>query len=177
MGMNNMNMNNMNNMNIMGMNNMGMGMNNMNMMAMNNMNNMNMMRMNNMNNMNMMGMNNMGMGMPNMNMMAMNMAMQNANINNEDKDGWELTFKYDDGKDKKDVVVKVSCEKTVNEAISLYKLKVANTEDMRFEYPPNKELNRTLKISQSGLSNKSEIIVKPREDKSKKNEEKKEDKN
>ena len=43
---------------------------------------------------------------------------------------------------------------------------------MRFEYPPNKELNRTLKISQSGLSNKSEILVKPR-DKSKKEEAKK----
>ena len=128
--------------------------------------------MNNMNNMNMMGMN---MGMPNMNMMGMNMGMPNMNmdkmLDNEDKDGWELTFKYDDGKDKKEVVIKISCDKTVNEAISKYKLKVANTEDMKFEYPPNKELNRTLKISQSGLSNKSVILVKPREDKSKKEEE------
>ena len=159
----------------MGMNN---NMNNMNMMNMNN--NMRMMNMG-MPNMNMMNMN-MNMRVPNMNMMNVNMSMILPNINmekmldNEDKNGWELIFKYDDGKEKKDVVVKISHEKTVNEAISQYKIQVANTEDMRFEYPPNKELNRTLKISQSGLSNKSEIIVKPREDKSKKAEEKKEEK-
>ena len=131
-------------------------------------------------NMNMMNMN-MNMGMPNMNMMNMNMSMVLPNINmekmldNADKDAWELTFKLDDGKEKKDVVVKISCDETVEAAINVYKLKVNNMEDMRFEYPPNKELNRTLKISQSGLSNKSEILVKPRDDKSKKKEEKKEE--
>ena len=111
-----------------------------------------------------------------MNMGNINMGVMNNILDNEDKDGWELTFKYDDGKDKKEEVIHISCDKTVQEAINKYKLIVANTEDMKFEYPPNKELNRTLKISQSGLSNKSVILVKPREDKSKKEEKKQEEK-
>ena len=179
--------NNVNNMN-MGMNyNMNMGMNynlynmyNMN-MGMNynmyNMYNMNMgMGMNyNMYNMNMgMGMNNnnMNIGMNN-NLNNINIGMGNMNniIDNEDKDGWELTFKYVDGNDEKEVTIHISCDKTVNEAINKYKLKIVNTEDMKFEFPPNKELNRSLKISQSGLSNKSVIHVKPRKDISKKEKE------
>jgi len=168
MGMNNMNNMNigMNNMNMMGMNNMNMGMrmNNMNMgMGINNnMNKMNMSMKNlnmSLNNMNMMGMNNMNMSMGNENMGNMNNI-----LDDEDRDGWELTFKYDDGKDKKEVVVKISCEKTVQEAINRYKLEVTNVEDMKFEHPPNKELNRALKISQSGLSKKSDILVKPKKD-------------
>jgi len=163
MGINNMDMMGMNNnMNLMGMNNnmnmMGMN-NNMNMMGINN--NINMMGMNN--NMNMMGMNN------NMNMMGIgmgdiNMGSLNDNLDNEDRDGWELTFKYNDGEGEKEVSIHISCEKTVQEAINKYKLEIANSEDMRFEYPPNKELNKYLKISQSGLSKNSVILVKAKKE-------------
>ena len=161
MGMNDMNMMGMNNnMNMMGMNN------NMNLMGMNN--NMNMMGMNNMN---LMGINNnMNMGMNNnMNMMGIgmgniNIGILNNNLDNEDRDGWELTFKYNDGKEKKEVSIRISCEKTVQEAINKFKLEIANSEDMRFEYPPNKELNKNLKISQSGLSKNSVILVKSKKE-------------
>ena len=154
--MNNMmsNVNNNNNMNL-------MGMNNMNMIGMyNNMNNMNMMGMNNsMNNMNMMGMNNINMGMGNINMGSMNNI-----LDNDDKEGWKLTFKYNDGKDVKEVDIHISSEKSVQEAINRFKLEIANDEDMKFEYPPNKELNRALKINQSGLSKNSIILVKSKKE-------------
>jgi len=173
MGMNN-NIYNMYNMN-MGMNNNIYNMYNMNMGINTNMYNMNMGMNNNMYNMNM-GMN-MGIGMNcnnlniimNNNLNNTNIGMENINnvLDDEDKDGWELIFKNEDEKDKKEVTIRISCEKTVNEAINKYKLKIVNIEDMKFEYPPNKELNKSLKISQSGLSNKSVIHVKHRKDKSK----------
>ena len=74
------------------------------------------------------------------------------------------------------MTIQISCDKTVQEAINKYKITVANDQDMKFEFPPNKELNRSLKISQSGLSKDVTILVKPRENKEKKEEKKEEEK-
>ena len=145
-----MNMNNMNNMN--GMMNPMMNMNNMNnmngMMNPMMMNNMNPMMMNNMNMMNMNNMNNM-----NMNMMNMN---QNQPVNIEDQAGWNLIFENQN--DRQTFNVRISEQKLVKEAISLYYLKSNRNDKCKFIFN-NKELFGDMKICQSGLTNMAKILV------------------
>ena len=171
-GMGNMGMNN-----LMGTGNMG-GMNNMDMMnAMGGMNNMDMMNpmggmnmMNPMNgmcdmNINMMnamgGMNNMNVNMMNpmggMNMMNQMNMMNTDSVKLEDNNGWNLIFENQN--DRTTVNVKISENKTVKEAINLYKLKANRTkEKLKFVFN-NKELFTEMRICASGLNNMSKILV------------------
>ena len=175
--MNNMMMGNMGNSQMMNMGNMGGGntmmmMNNMGnpmMMNMNmgnpmmmNMGNMgNTMMMNNMGNPMMMNMNmanpmmNMNMNMPNqmMNMPGMN---NNTPVNIDDAGGWNLIFENQN--DRQSFNIRISEQKLVKEAISMYKLKSGVTEDCKFIFN-NKELFPEMKICQSGLTNMAKILV------------------
>ena len=162
-GMDMSNMNMMNQMGGMDMNMMnqmgGMDMNNMNMMGMGGMNNM--MGMGGMNNMmGMGGMNNMmGMGgMNNMNMMGMGgMDMMNQDsVKIDDNKGWNLIFENQN--DKQTYNIRISENKTVQEAINKYKIKSGRQGKMKFIFN-NKELCADFKICQSGLNNLSRILV------------------
>ena len=150
--------------------NQGMGNGNMGGMDMNMMNqmggmDMNMMGMGGMDNMNMMGMggmdmNMMGMGgMDNMNMMnqmnQMNMMNQDS-TNLDDNKGWNLIFENQN--DKQTYNIRISENKTVKEAINMYKIKSGREGKMKFIFN-NKELFAEMKICQSGLSNLSRILV------------------
>ena len=172
MMMNNMMMNNngnqmdmnMMNMNIGGANMMNMNMPGMNTMMMNNMNNMpgvNTMMMNmNMPGVNPMMMNmNMNMNMPgmmNMNMPGMQGTNSNTNVDIEDNKGWNLIFENQN--DRQSFNIRISEQKLVKEAISLYYLKSNKTEKCKFIFN-NKELFPEMKICQSGLNNMSKILV------------------
>ena len=175
--MNNMMMGNMGNSQMMNMGNMGGGntmmmMNNMGnpmMMNMNmgnpmmmNMGNMgNTMMMNNMGNPMMMNMNmanpmmNMNMNMPNqmMNMPGMN---NNTPVNIDDAGGWNLIFENQN--DSQSFNIRISEQKLVKEAISLYYLKSNKSDKCKFIFN-NKELFPEMKICQSGLTNMSKILV------------------
>ena len=159
-----MNMNMMN-MNMMNMNNMGGGVNMMNM----NMPGMNTMMMNNMNNMPGMNTMMMNMNMPGANpmMMNMNMNMPGANptmpgtntntvVDIEDAKGWNLIFENQN--DRQTFNIRISEQKLVKEAISLYYLKSNKTDKCKFIFN-NKELFPEMKICQSGLTNMSKILV------------------
>ena len=167
MNMNMMNMGNGNmmNMNMMNMNNMGGGVNMMNM----NMPGMNTMMMNNMNNMPGMNTMMMNMNMPGANpmMMNMNMNMPGANptmpgtntntvVNIEDANGWNLIFENQN--DRQTFNIRISEQKYVKEAISLYYLKSNKSEKCKFIFN-NKELFPEMKICQSGLTNMAKILV------------------
>ena len=118
---------------------MGMGgMNNM--MGMGGMNNM--MAMGGMNNM-------MGMG-------GMNNMMNQHSVKIDDNQGWNLIFENQN--DKQTYNIRISENKTVNEAINLYKIKSGREGKMKFIFN-NKELCTDLKICQSGLNNLSRILV------------------
>ena len=146
MGNGNMNGMDMNMMNQMG----GMDMNNMNMMGMGGMNNM--MGMGGMNNMMGMG------GMNNMNMMGMGgMDMMNQDsVKIDDNKGWNLIFENQN--DKQTYNIRISENKTVQEAINMYKIKSGRQGKMKFIFN-NKELCADFKICQSGLNNLSRILV------------------
>ena len=150
-GMNGMDMNMMNPM--AGMN--GMDMNMMNPMAGMSGMNMNMMNpMAGMSGMNMNMMNPMA-GMSGMNMMGMNMMNQDS-VNIDDNKGWNLIFENQN--DRQTYTIRISENKTVKEAISLYKIKSGRKDKMKFVFN-NKELCSDLKICQSGLTNCSKILV------------------
>ena len=167
-GMNGMDMNMMNQMGGMGgmdmnmMNQMG-GMNGMDMNMMNQMAGMGGMDMNMMNQM--AGMNGMGgmnmnmmnqmAGMGGMNMMGMNMMNQDS-VNIDDNKGWNLIFENQN--DKQTYNIRISENKTVQEAINLYKIKSGRNGKMKFIFN-NKELCPDFKICASGLNNLSRILV------------------
>ena len=131
--------------------------NNINNNMINNMMNIN----NNMLNMTM-GMNNNMMGMQGMNMlMPMNGIMNNMNfgmqdLNIEDPGGWNLIF--ENKKDRSIRNIKISEQKLVKEAISMYKLKFGITDKCKFIFN-NHELFPEIKICHSGLNNLSKILV------------------
>jgi hypothetical protein len=178
MGMMSPNMMNMNMLNNpMSANNMGMmdpSMMNMNMInnPMNGNNMMNMMNMNNMNMMpNMFGMNGnmmmnqnmMNMGMPNMmgmpmgNMAAMgNMAGMGNLPGMDDSQGWNLIFENQN--DLSNIIVTISEQKTIKEAISMYRLKANRTDECKFLFN-SKQLYPEMRICESGLKDKSKILV------------------
>ena len=167
MDMNMMNMNNnmggANMMNMMNMNMPGMNtmmMNNMpgvNPMMMNNMPGVNPMMMNNMPGVNTMMMNmNMNMQGMNMNMPGMQGTNTNTTVNIEDAGGWNLIFENQN--DRQSFNIRISEQKYVKEAISLYYLKSNKTEKCKFIFN-NKELFPEMKICQSGLTNMAKILV------------------
>jgi len=172
-------MNNMNNMYMMNnvMNNpMNNPMNNMNMMNYIYMMN----KMNMMNNMNMMNI--MGGGM-NMNIMNpqgginTNSKMTNNNLDTEDKNKWTLKFKKEG---QNEITIKIGSDKIVEEAISLYLMDVKDFDKNKYEFKYNvtKPLNRTLKISASGLLNGGTVtVVEKKKEEEKENENKNNDDN
>ena len=131
--------------------------NNINNNIMNNMMNIN----NNMQNM-FMGMNNNMMGMANMNMLMtnneimnnMNMGMKNEYL--KDPDEWILMFENQN--DRLTINVRISKQKLVKEAISMYYLKSNRTDKCKFIFK-GVALSPEMKICESGLTNMSRILV------------------
>ena len=155
MGMNTMGMNPMGMDPTMGMNPMGMNPMGMNPMGMNPMG-MNPMGMNPMG-MNPMGINPMGINPMGMNPMGINPMGMNKNVTIGDNEGWNLIF--EDKKGNKRITVTISPDKTVQEAINIYKIK-ANLDDNQAKFIFNgKSLCTTLTLSQSGLNNNNVITV------------------
>ena len=154
MGPNMMNMNMMNN----PMNGNNMGMMDPNMMNMMNMNNMNMMpNMLGMNGNMMMNQNMMNMGMPMGNMAAMgNMAGMGNLPGMDDAQGWNLIFENQN--DLSNIIVTISEQKTIKEAISMYRVKANRTDECKFLFN-SKQLYPEMRICESGLKDKSKILV------------------
>ena len=151
MNMGGMNMGGMGGMNMGGMNMAGMGGMNMGGMNMPGMGGMNMPGMGGMN---MPGMG--GMNMPGMGGMQTTQTDNNTNMNIEDAQGWNLIFENQN--DKTSVTIRISEQKLVKEAISLYMLKSGRSDKCKFIFN-NKELFTEMKICQSGLNNLSRILV------------------
>ena len=152
MGMPGMNIGGMPGMNIGGMPGMGnMGMPGMN-MGMPGMN------------MGMPGMGNMGMPGMNMGMPGMNMGMPGmgnmADIGKvagvDDPQGWNLVFENQN--DLNSIIVTISEQKTVKEAISKYRIKANRTDPCKFVFN-SKQLYPEMRICESGLKDKSKILV------------------
>ena len=118
---------------------------------------------------------NMGMGgmMPNMGMAGMGGMMpgmmpnmggampttpisSDVNTSIDDPTGWNLIFENQN--DKKSLTIRISEQKLVKEAISMYMLKSGRTDKCKFIFN-NKELFGEMKICQSGLNNLSRILV------------------
>ena len=117
-----------------------------------------MMGMNQMNPMMGMGMNPM-MGMNQMNpMMGMGMNPTMGQNVFGDTEGWNLVFEEKSGGKK--TTIRINPDKTVQEAINLYKIKNGTKENFSYFFIFNgKQLNYQLKISQSGLKNFDKITV------------------
>ena len=151
MGMPGMNIGGMPGMNIGGMPGMNMGMPGMN-MGMPGMN------------MGMPGMGNMGMPGMNMGMPGMNMGMPGmgnmADIGKvagvDDPQGWNLVFENQN--DLNSIIVTISEQKTVKEAISKYRIKANRTDPCKFVFN-SKQLYPEMRICESGLKDKSKILV------------------
>ena len=113
----------------------------------------------------MMGMNPMMSGMnPMMQFGGMNPGMvspqpqtqADSNVSIDDQSGWNLIFENQN--DKKSLTIRISEQKLVKEAISMYMLKSGRTDKCKFIFN-NKELFGEMKICQSGLNNLSRILV------------------
>ena len=114
-----------------------------------------------MNMMNQMG----GMGGMDMNMMNqmggmggidINMMNQMGGMNLGDNKGWNLIFENQNDKQMYDI--RISENKTIREAINLYKIKSGREGKMKFIFN-NKELIPEVQICKSGLNNLSRILV------------------
>jgi len=150
-GMANMGMPGMANMGMQGIGNMGMpGMDNMGMGGMGNIG------MGGMGNIGMAGLGNIGMaGMGGMGNMGMgNMGFENMNI--DDAQGWNLIFENQN--DKQTYIIRISEQKKIKEAISLYRLKSMRTDKCKFILN-SKELYPEMRICESGLQDHSRILV------------------
>ena len=79
-----------------------------------------------------------------------------SNVSIDDQSGWNLIFENQN--DKKSLTIRISEQKLVKEAISMYMLKSGRTDKCKFVFD-GKELIPKMKINQSGLSNKSRILV------------------
>ena len=89
-------------------------------------------------------------------LMQQQMFQQQMNITIDDENGWDLTF--EDGNSREVINIRINNEKLVKEAISMYMLKSGRTDKCKFVFD-GKELIPKMKINQSGLSNKSRILV------------------
>ena len=102
---------------------------------------------------NMMGMSNMPMG----NMAAMgNMAGMGNLPGIDDAQGWNLIFENQN--DRSNIIVTISEQKTIKEAINLYRLKANRVDECKFLFN-SKQLSPELRICESGLKNQSKILV------------------
>jgi len=150
-------MNQMGGMDMNMMNQMG-GMGGMDINMMNQMGGMGGMDMNMMNQMGGMG----GMDMNMMNQMGgmggidINMMNQMGGMNLGDNKGWNLIFENQNDKQMYDI--RISENKTIREAINLYKIKSGREGKMKFIFN-NKELIPEVQICKSGLNNLSRILV------------------
>ena len=79
-----------------------------------------------------------------------------SNMSIDDQSGWNLIFENQN--DKKSLTIRISEQKLVKEAISMYMLKSGRTDKCKFIFN-NKELFGEMKICQSGLNNLSRILV------------------
>ena len=79
-----------------------------------------------------------------------------SNVSIDDQSGWNLIFENQN--DKKYLTIRISEQKLVKEAISMYMLKSGRTDKCKFIFN-NKELFGEMKICQSGLNNLSRILV------------------
>ena len=141
------------NMGMAGIGNMGMpGIGNMGMAGIGNMG------MPSIGNMGMPGMGDMGMaGMGGMGMGGIgNIGMTNMNITIDDPQGWNLIFENQN--DKQTYIIRISEQKTIKEAISLYRLKSMRTDKCKFILN-SKELYPEMRICESGLQDHSKILV------------------
>ena len=110
------------------------------------------------------GMMGMGVGMGGMNpgMMPMGGMMpsvgqnQGSNVSVEDIQGWNLIFENQN--DRTSITIRISEQKYIKEAISVYMIKSGRTDKCKFIFN-NKELFPEMKICQSGLTNLSKILV------------------
>ena len=141
--------------------NPNMMLNNGMMGTMGNMGKMGMMNLNMMNMMNMGGMPgvNMGMnmgGMPGMNMGGMPGMANMNNVSMDDAGGWNLVFENQN--DRQSYPVTISEQKTIKEAISMYRVKSGNNDPCKF-IVNSKELYPEMRICESGLNNNSRILV------------------
>ena len=106
--------------------------------------------------------NQMNMNIPNPNMMQM-MQMQmmmNMMNNNMEYDPNQWTLIFEERNDFK-TYIRISPDKTIREAINLYKIRTNRTEDeneIKFVFE-GKLLNYNLTIAQSNLKNNSKIVV------------------
>ena len=89
-------------------------------------------------------------------LMQQQMFQQQMNITIDDENGWNLIF--EDGNSRKEITIRINNEKLVKEAIAKYMLKSGRTDKCKFVFD-GKELIPKMKINQSGLSNKSRILV------------------
>ena len=89
-------------------------------------------------------------------LMQQQMFQQQMNITIDDENGWDLTF--EEGNSREVINIRINNEKLVKEAISMYMLKSGRTDKCKFVFD-GKELIPKMKINQSGLSNKSRILV------------------
>ena len=105
-------------------------------------------------NLNMMNMNMMNMGgMPGM---GMGQGMANNNQSIDEAGGWNLVFENQN--DRQSYPVTISEQKTIKEAISIYRIKSGNTDTCKF-IVNSKELYPEMRICESGLQNNSRILV------------------
>ena len=89
-------------------------------------------------------------------LMQQQMFQQQMNITIDDENGWNLIF--EDGNSRQEITIRINNEKLVKEAIAKYMLKSGRTDKCKFVFD-GKELIPKMKINQSGLSNKSRILV------------------
>ena len=89
-------------------------------------------------------------------LMQQQMFQQQMNITIDDENGWDLTF--EEGNSREVINIRINNEKLVKEAISMYMLKSGRTDKCKLVFD-GKELIPKMKINQSGLSNKSRILV------------------
>ena len=103
-----------------------------------------------------------GMGGMNPGMMPMGGMMpsvgqnQGSNASIEDIQGWNLIFENQN--DRSTITIRISEQKYIKEAISVYMIKSGRTDKCKFIFN-NKELFPEMKICQSGLTNLSKILV------------------
>ena len=90
----------------------------------------------------------------------LNIPKINENINVEKEDGtlWNLCFENFNNFRNQTVMIIISSEKLIREAINMYKEKTGITEECLFILN-SKQLLPDIKISQSGLCNLSKILV------------------
>ena len=81
---------------------------------------------------------------------------QDSNASIEDIQGWNLIFENQN--DRSTITIRISEQKYIKEAISVYMIKSGRTDKCKFIFN-NKELFPEMKICQSGLTNLSKILV------------------